>query len=91
VKEKCHICRSVKLTRIAFQKEKKRSVKYVGEYVSTDLRVFKNQAARDGTCYVQIFTDHASKFVTVFVGLKKQNESINNLEKYICVDSFKLG
>ncbi len=63
----------------------------VGEYVSTDLRVFKNQAARDGTCYVQIFTDHASKFVTVFVGLKKQNEAINNLEKYICVDSFKLG
>jgi hypothetical protein len=49
VKERCHICASVKLTRKSLKEEKKQSAKYVvGELVSTDLGVFKNHAARDG-------------------------------------------
>jgi hypothetical protein len=51
-KEKCKICSCVKLTRKSFRKEKKRSPKYVGKLVSTDPGIFKNHAARDGTCYV---------------------------------------
>jgi hypothetical protein len=90
VKEKCHICSCVKLTRHAFRKEKKRSAKYVGELVSTDLGVFKNHAARVGTSYVQTFTDHASKNVTAY-GLKKKSDAIDNLKKYVNVDCKKLG
>ena len=90
VREKCHICSSVKLTRKSFRKEKKRSAKYVGELVSTDLGVFKNHEARDGTSYVQTFTDHASKYVTAY-GLKKKSEALKNLEKYMEIDSKKLG
>jgi hypothetical protein len=70
--------------------EKKKSAKYVGELVSTDLGVFKNHAARNGTCYVQTSTDHASKYVTVY-GLKKKSEALENLKKYIASDSKKLG
>jgi hypothetical protein len=90
VKEKCHICSSVKLTRKSFKKEKKRNAKYVGELISTDLGVFKNHAARDGTCYVQTFTDHASKYVTAY-GLKKKSEALQNLKKFIEIDGKKLG
>ncbi len=52
--------------------------------MSTDLGpgVFKNHAARDGTCYVLTFTDHAWKYVTEY-GLKKKFDAIKNLEKYI--------
>jgi hypothetical protein len=59
--------------------------------VSTDLGVFKNHAARDGTSYVQTFTDHASKYVTAY-GLKKKSEASKNLEKYMMeIDSKRLG
>ncbi len=62
----------------------------MGEMVSTDLGAFKNHAARDGTSFVQTFTDHTSKYVTVY-GLKKKSEAIDNLKKYITTDSKKLG
>ncbi len=56
----------------------------------TDLGVFKHHAARDGTCYVQTFTDHTSKYVTVY-GLNKKSEALENLKKYIATDSKKLS
>jgi hypothetical protein len=53
VKEKCKTCSCIKLIRHSFRKEKKKSAKYVGVLVSTDLGVFKNHEARDRICGAQ--------------------------------------
>ncbi len=64
---KCNICSRIKLTRHQFRREKLRSVRFIGETVSTDLAVFPNCPSREGVQYVQTFTDHASKFVTAYM------------------------